>query len=60
MTYLLFHKWLQWKKELASVHIFCLESELWAGGVAQVVEHLSSKREALSPNPSKTEVKKIE
>jgi hypothetical protein len=31
----------------------------WTGGVAKVVEHLLCKCEALSSNPSPTEVKKI-
>jgi hypothetical protein len=30
----------------------------WAGGVAQVIEHLSSKHEALSSNPSTEKRKK--
>jgi hypothetical protein len=32
----------------------------WAGGVAQVIQHLPSKCEALSTNPSTTKKKKRE
>jgi hypothetical protein len=34
-----------------------MTAEKWADGMAQVVEHLSSKLKALSSNPSTTKIK---
>jgi hypothetical protein len=43
---------------LEALKKFYKETEIWAGGMAQAVEFLLSKYEALSSNPS-TEKKKV-